>query len=117
MSPRCVRGSIPAYEGWGCFLTTVFIGLLAILLIIGIGGPWYHDCEKNDCSAQVNYGLYCEDYCWSGQTGPGSGLVLIIAFCVFFALLLPICWQNYRRGRTPRRLFGDDYSYQVINVN
>lgn len=117
MSPQCVKGRIPMYEGWGCFLTTVFIGLLAILFIIGIAGPVYHDCEHNDCSAQQDYGLYCEDHCWSGRTGPGSGLMLVLAFCAFFALLVPFCWQSYGRGRSPRRSFVDDYSYQIINVN
>lgn len=116
MLPKCIKWNCPAYEGWGCFISTVVIGLAGILLIVGLGGPLYQNCDHNDCSTQRNYGLYCEDYCWSSQMGPGSGLVLILTFALFVVLLLPICW-NRGRGRMQRRLFQDDYTYQIINVN
>ena len=86
-----------------------------MLVLIGVGGPWYHDCDHNDCSAQQSYGLYCDDYCWSGQTGPGSGLAVLILEGLFIALTLPLCWNH--TTRTPRKHYDEDYQSQNIYIN
>jgi len=108
------------YRGWGCFLTTVVLGLICMILIIGIGGPAYNDCDNQDCSTQKSYGLYCEDYCWSGHSGPGSGLVLVVLFALIAALLVPYCSDRRFHNRR-HRVFDEPYyynePYQVINVN
>ena len=120
MWANCLRGRCPAYNGWGCFLTTVVLGLIFILLAVGLGGPIYNDCENvdSDCSMQRSYGLYCEDYCWFGNSGPGSSLVILLFFALITALLVPYCMHG--DGRTTR-IFDKPYyysePYQIINVN
>lgn len=98
----------PKYQGWGCFLVTVIVGLISIVVFIGFGGPWYHDCDHNDCSQQISYGLYCDDYCWNGHSGPGSGLVIIVFCAVLVALALPYCWPQCEK--TPRTIYSVVYT-------
>lgn len=108
-----VQTNCPKYEGWGCFITTVVIGLIVMLVVIGVGGPWYHDCEHNDCSSQQQYGLYCDDYCWSGHTGPGGTLAVLVLAALLFVLALPLCWND--SGRTERKYYPRDYQNIYIN--
>lgn len=115
MFRRCIQSKCPRYEGWGCFLTTIVFGLIGIVLVVGVGGPLYHDCEHNDCSTQRDYGMYCDTYCWSDQIGPGNGIVVICALALLFALALPFCWN--RSGRIPRSHYGNFGSkYEIINI-
>lgn len=109
-----VKYHCPKYQGWECFLTTVVIGLIVMLVTIGIGGPWYHDCEHNDCSTQQEYGIYCDDYCWTGHAGPGGSLVVLLLFALFIALALPLCWNS--TGRVARREYDDLYRYEDIYI-
>lgn len=111
LSGRCLSNTCPIYQGWGCFITTAVFGLIGMLLIIGLAGPIYNDCENKDCATQKDYGLYCDDYCWSGQLGPGSGLVLLISFFLIVALLVPLCMKGRFGGRTRRRIFKDPRYY------
>ena len=97
------------YHGWECFLATVVIGLIVICLLIGFGGPWYHDCGHDDCSTLINYGLYCEDYCWHGHAGPGSTLLLFTFGGILLALAIPYCYPYTGRHR---RIRYDDNDYR-----
>lgn len=112
-SLQTMETTCPKYKGWGCFITTVVIGLIVMLVLIGVGGPWYHDCDHHDCSTQQHYGIYCDDYCWTGQTGPGSTLAVFILAALFFVLTLPLCW-NYT-GRTARKYYEDSTPNIYIN--
>ena len=97
----------PKYEGWSCFILACFAFIIGIILIAGVGGPWYHDCGTNDCSMQYYYGVYCEDYCWYGNYGPGNNvlaLCLLLACCFIF---IPLCWHSENKGRKDRRLFNE----------
>lgn len=78
-----------------------------MLVLIGVGGPWYHDCDHNDCSTQQLYGIYCEEYCWTGQNGPGSNLAILLLFALFVVLALPFCWND--TGRTERKYYDNNY--------
>lgn len=110
---NCLHNRFAVYRGWGCFLSTVIIGLICVGLVIGFAGPAYHDCQHNDCSTQQSYGMYCEDYCWHDHSGPGSGLVVLIFCGILFALALPFCFGNERERR---RVVHGGYSYDLVNT-
>lgn len=110
--PNWLRDACPRYEGWGCFLSTVILGLIGICLLIGFGGPWYHDCGHNDCTKQQSYGLYCDDYCWHDHSGPGNGVVVLCVCGIFIALAVPYCWGS--SGRLPRRIYQEGYTYEIV---
>lgn len=104
------------YHGWECFLATVVIGLIVICLLIGFGGPWYHDCDHDDCSTQKDYGIYCDDYCWHGHAGPGSSLLLFTFGGILIALAIPYCYPY--SGRRRRDTYDDyDYRWGGGNIN
>lgn len=96
------------YNGWGCFIVTAMITLIAILLVVGVGGPYYHDCENNDCGRYYYYGLYCYDYCWYGNYGPtygpGNTLAVFAILGLSFVCFIPLCWIE-SRGRKDRHDF------------
>lgn len=112
--PSWFATRFPTYNGWGCFLTTVIIGLISIGLLIGIGGPLYHDCDHQDCTTQQNYGMYCDDYCWYGNAGPGSGLTLIIFCGILLALAIPFCWTRDHNHHVST--FDRGYSYDAVDT-
>lgn len=109
---RCVSANCPRYEGWGCLLPSIILGFIGFVLLIGFMGPWYNDCDHNDCSSQRTSGIYCEDYCVYGNYGPGS---LLVAFCLAGILLViafPYCCVD--DGRHKRRdFYGEDPNYYV----
>ena len=81
-------------------------GLVCVFLLIGVGGPLYHDCEHHHdvCTTHRSYGLCCQDYCWHGHTGPGGMLVLLLVVGVALVLIL-----GMRSHRRRRRTYYDDY--------
>tara|TARA_B110001450_G_C17575209_1_gene462511 strand:- start:224 stop:613 length:390 start_codon:yes stop_codon:yes gene_type:complete len=105
------------YNGWGCFIVTAMFVFIAILLVVGLGGPKYHDCENNDCERYYYYGLYCYDYCWYGNYGPtygpGNTLAVFTVLGLSFVCFIPFCWID-SRGRKDRRDFNTLQSFNDI---
>lgn len=86
-----ISTNCPHYKGYGCTLLSISVFLIVFVLFLGFAGPWYNDCEHNDCSVQKTNGLYCDDYCISGSSGPGS---LLVAFClggILISVSFPYC--------------------------
>lgn len=84
----------PRYRGYGGTILSVSAFLIVFVLFLGFAGPWYNDCDHNDCSVQKTNGLYCDDYCISGSSGPGS---LLVAFClggILISVSFPYCCVN-----------------------
>ena len=90
-------------DSWVCF---IFVGIVAVVLVVGLigcAGPWYHDCDNNDCTTQRNWGMYCDENCIAGNYGPGSGLVLLMFIAVSAILAIPCFCTNRWGGRRKRR--------------
>ena len=101
------------YEGWGCFLSLLVMGIVGVGLLIGFGGPWYHDCDVKDCSYPIYYGIYCDDYCWYGNYGPGNGLLFVIFALLVLVFAFPWCWPH--TGRVPRKIYRDGHTYELVS--
>ena len=102
----CISSHCPRYEGWGCLLLSIVLGFVGFIFLVGFIGPWYNDCDHNDCSSQRTSGLYCQDYCVYGNYGPGSLLVLFCLVGVVLVIAFPYCCVDERRR--PRRDFYDE---------
>ena len=81
------------YKNFAPIICLCFVGVAGLLLIIGLVGPIYHECDVRDCTIQRQYGLYCEDYCVYAHYGPGNNayvgavLVLVVVCCLPFCLI------------------------------
>lgn len=100
------------YKDWGFFMLIGLLVIIGFLFIIGVGGPWYHQCDISDCSEMYNYKIYCEDNCWRGNYGLGDNTFLfgLVAICVLF--VLPWLWTPVQ-GRTTRK----DFNINGMNQN
>ena len=91
------------YNGWGRFLTFGLIGLIGTVIIISLGGPWYHECDSLDCRVYYDYGVYCYDYCVYSNYGPGNNVAILALVVLVFICALPLCCDQ--TGRSPRYIF------------
>ena len=98
-SSKCMH----KYSGWTPILTFCLIGLIGTVIIISLGGPWYHDCGHADCRVYYDYGIYCDDYCLYYNYGPGPNLAAVAIVASAIICFIPLCWPS--RGRTPRYIF------------
>jgi hypothetical protein len=100
-----ISTNCPQYKGYGCTLLSISVFLIVFVLFLGFAGPWYSDCEHNDCSVQKTNGLFCDDYCISGNSGPGSLLVVFCLGGILISAAFPYCCvdPDLRRRRRDLR--------------
>ena len=103
------------YDGWGCFIIVGVIIIVALFLLIGLGGPLYNDCGTNDCASQIHYGLYCNDHCLYGHVGPGNSRVLLLVVGLLAICLAPWCWPVGAVERAPERIYKDGHAYERVD--
>jgi len=83
------------YKNFAPIICLCFFGVAGLLLIIGLAGPIYHECDVNDCAIQRQYGLYCEDYCVYAHYGPGNNAYAGAALVLVVVCCLPLCFIKH----------------------
>ena len=106
------------YSGWGGVIFLCVIGLVGMLVLISVGGPWYHDCSTKDCSTQYYYGVYCEEYCLYGNYGPGNNSLAVFLVVGGFLCLIPLCSNTKKKEKEilERIIIGGGGSTNVSSI-